>query len=113
MIGKNPKNISYLVGNNAWNISFPVKVHHRGSSIASKSILGSVIGCIEGFEKGFSILESNPNVLIGALVGGPDAMDEFNDARNNYQQTEPSIAGNAPLIGLFAMLNAASAGSGT
>lgn len=81
--------------------------------MASKSILGSIIGCIEGFEKGFSISESNPNVLVGALVGGPDAMDEFNDARNNYQQTEPSIAGNAPLIGLFAMLNAVSAGSGT
>ncbi|KAL0382139.1 UNVERIFIED_CONTAM: Endoglucanase 13 [Sesamum calycinum] len=49
----------------------------------------------------------NPNVLEGAVVGGPDQRDEYRDARDNYQQAEPATANNAPLVGVLASLAAA------
>ncbi|ONK64163.1 uncharacterized protein A4U43_C07F22750 [Asparagus officinalis] len=109
MLGENPKSMSYLVG---YQKNYPSHVHHRGASIASKSVLSSPVGCIEGFQKWFDNKQGNPNVLTGALVGGPDMKDQFHDQRSSYEQTEPSLVGNAPLIGLFAKLNSLSADSG-
>lgn len=48
--------------------------------------------------------EPNPNVICGGLVGGPDKNDGFSDDRSNYEQTEPTISGSAPLVGIFAKL---------
>ncbi|XP_077219614.1 endoglucanase 13-like [Tasmannia lanceolata] len=109
ILGKNPKSKSYLVG---YGSNFPVQVHHRGASIESKSILPAPVGCLEGFENWYNLQKSNPNVIIGALVGGPDQNDEFSDERSNYEQTEPSVAGNAPLVGLFAKLKSTFGNSG-
>ncbi|CAL9200487.1 unnamed protein product [Musa hybrid cultivar] len=102
ILGKNPKSMSYLVGY-GWN--YPTHVHHRGASVPSIFELPSAVGCIDGFDYWYVNKDSNPNVIEGALVGGPDLKDEFYDDRCKYEQTEPSIAGNAPLVGLFAALD--------
>lgn len=93
--------MSYIVG---YGQNYPVHVHHRGASIASKSVLHSAVGCVEGFETWYRRAEGNPNIIYGALVGGPDKNDEFSDDRSNYEQTEPTISGTAPLVGLFSKL---------
>ncbi|URD78825.1 cellulase [Musa troglodytarum] len=102
ILGRNPKSMSYLVGY-GWN--HPSRVRHRGASIPSVFVLPSAVGCIEGFDEWYVSKNGNPNVIEGALVGDPDRRDEFYDDRCKYEQTEPSIAGNAPLIGLFAVLD--------
>ena len=33
--------------------------------------------------------QPNPNLLTGAMVGGPDQNDQFRDSRDNYIQNEP------------------------
>ncbi|KAK4844920.1 hypothetical protein QYF36_026059 [Acer negundo] len=48
---------------------------------------------------------SDPNLLTGAIVGGPDAYDNFADERDNYEQTEPATYNNAPLLGILARLH--------
>ncbi|GER53156.1 endoglucanase 5 [Striga asiatica] len=101
ILGKNPKSISYLVG---YGQNYPIHVHHRGASITSISLLQSSVGCVEGFEVWYKRPNPNPNVVYGALVGGPNANDEFSDDRSNYEQTEPTLSGTAPLVGLFARL---------
>ncbi|KAL8153778.1 hypothetical protein V2J09_011538 [Rumex salicifolius] len=77
----------------------------KGASIASTSALRTPVGCSEGFERWYHRIQADPNVIYGALVGGPDKSDNFNDQRSNYEQTEPTISGTAPLIGLFAKLS--------
>jgi endoglucanase len=37
----------------------------------------------------------NAQTLWGALIGGPDASDNYVDARSNYQQNEPACDYNA------------------
>ncbi|CAN0909125.1 Endoglucanase 5 [Linum grandiflorum] len=82
ILGKNPKSTSYLVG---YGSKYSNHVHHR---------------------------DPNPNVIQGALVGGPDQNDNFSDDRSQYEQTEPTLTGNAPLVGLFAKLHGSSRNSG-
>ncbi|CAL0304309.1 unnamed protein product [Lupinus luteus] len=101
ILGKNPKDISYLVG---YGQNYPLHVHHRGASIASIFSLQSEVGCSQGFDAWYNNPEANPNVIYGGLVGGPDGNDAFSDERSNYEQTEPTLAGNAPLVGIFAKL---------
>lgn len=45
-------------------------------------------------------------------MGGPNNNDEFFDDRSNYEQTEPTISGVGPLIGLFSRLQSLSGKSG-
>ena len=101
ILGNNPKSISYLVG---YGPNYPTHVHHRGASITSIHILHSVVECVQGFEAWYYNPQGNPNVIYGALVGGPNQNDDFSDDRSNYEETEPTLSGNAPLIGLFAKL---------
>lgn len=61
----------------------PVKPHHRGSS------------CVEGQYCDSYSPDPNPNVLYGALVGGPDQNDNWSDDRNNYQTNEVACDYNA------------------
>ncbi|KAL1806818.1 hypothetical protein ACET3Z_029886 [Daucus carota] len=109
LLGKNPKSMSYIVG---YGQNYPNHVHHRGASIASTSVLHSSVGCVQGFETWYRRTERNPNIIYGALVGGPDKNDEFIDNRSNYEQTEPTMTGTAPLIGLFSKLQSLSGKSG-
>lgn len=101
ILGSNPKNMSYLVG---YGPKFPTRVHHRGASIVSYRENKGFIGCTQGYDNWYSSPEPNPNVLFGALVGGPDCQDNFSDERGNYMQTEACTYNTAPLVGVFAKL---------
>ncbi|KAK7264116.1 hypothetical protein RJT34_31720 [Clitoria ternatea] len=101
ILGKNPADMSYLVG---YGQKYPLHVHHRGASIASIFALNYEVGCTQGFEAWYNRPEPNPNVICGGLVGGPNNNDEFSDDRSNYEQTEPTMSGVAPLVGIFAKL---------
>lgn len=102
LLGNNPRATSYMVG---YGNNFPQRVHHRGSSIVSIKVNPSFVSCRGGYDTWFSSKRSDPNLLTGALVGGPDAYDDFADERDNYEQTEPATYNNAPLIGILARLN--------
>ncbi|XP_021661486.2 endoglucanase 11 isoform X2 [Hevea brasiliensis] len=99
--GSNPMNMSYLVG---YGPKYPTRVHHRGASIVSYRENKGFIGCTQGYDNWYSRQEQNPNVLVGALVGGPDCQDNFSDQRGNYVQTEACTYNTAPLVGVFAKL---------
>lgn len=101
ILGSNPMNMSYLVG---YGANYPARVHHRGASIVSYRENKGFIGCTQGYDYWYSRLEANPNVLVGALVGGPDCQDNFVDQRENYMQTEACTYNTAPLVGIFAKL---------
>ncbi|KAJ7964806.1 Endoglucanase [Quillaja saponaria] len=101
ILGSNPMNMSYLVG---YGSNYPQRVHHRGASIVSFRGNKGFIGCTQGYDNWYSKLEPNPNVLVGALVGGPDFEDNFVDQRDNYMQTEACTYNTAPLVGVFAKL---------
>ncbi|KAK1385413.1 Endoglucanase [Heracleum sosnowskyi] len=109
ILGKNPKSMSYIVG---YGQNYPVQVHHRGASIDPISALPSPVGCVQGYEEWYRRPEKNPNVIYGALVGGPNKNDEFKDERDNYEQTEPTISGTASLLGLFSKLSSSYGSSG-
>nr|AAP38171.1 endo-1,4-beta-glucanase [Lilium longiflorum] len=100
ILGHNPQALSYMVdfGNN-----FPLHIHHRGSSIPSVHADAQAIGCDEGFQY-YNTSNPNPNILTGAVVGGPDENDSFADDRDNYSQSEPATYINAPLVGTLAFL---------
>lgn len=102
ILGQNPRATSYLVG---YGTNYPTQVHHRGASIVSYKTNPSFVGCLQGYEDWFNRDQGNPNVLVGALVGGPDINDNFVDERQNYEQTEPCTYNNAPLVGLMAKLH--------
>lgn len=101
ILGSNPQNMSYLVG---YGSNYPKRVHHRGASIVSYRENKGFIGCTQGYDNWYGREETNPNVLIGALVGGPDNEDGFMDQRDNYMQTEACTYNTAPLVGVFAKL---------
>ena len=46
----------------------------------------------------------SPWVLYGAMVGGPDATDCWNDDRANWERNEVALDYNAPVPGLLAWL---------
>lgn len=88
--------MSYLVG---YGDNYPQFVHHRGASIPSDQNPG----CRDGFEW----LESdrpNPNIAMGALVGGPFLNESYVDSRNNSMQAEPSTYNSAVIVGLLSSL---------
>lgn len=61
------------------------------------------IECSAGFAA-YRSDASNPNPLIGAVVGGPDASDSYPDQRSDYERSEPATYINAPLVGALAYL---------
>ena len=80
---------------------FPQKIHHRGSTLPTLDQHPKHIECFEGY-KYFYLDTPNPNILVGALVGGPTEDDSFNDTRLDVSQTEPTTYLNAPFVGLVA-----------
>ncbi|TVU11837.1 hypothetical protein EJB05_45446 [Eragrostis curvula] len=102
VLGSNPRGMSYLVG---YGAKFPARVHHRAASIVPYKHSKEFIGCAQGFDDWFVRKSANPNVVVGAIVGGPDRRDRFRDHRDNYMQTEACTYNTAPMVGMFAMLN--------
>ena len=98
ILGDNPKNMSYVVG---FGNPYPTQVHHRGASIPDGK---SSRGCTSGYRYRDS-KAPNPHVLVGAMVAGPDMHDRFSDVRSNYNQTEPTLVGNACLVAALVALS--------
>uniref|UniRef100_A0ACD5YGM5 Uncharacterized protein n=1 Tax=Avena sativa TaxID=4498 RepID=A0ACD5YGM5_AVESA len=102
ILGRNPLRLSYMVG---YGARFPVHVHHRAASIVSHKANSRFIGCMQGFDDWFGRGRPNPNVLVGAIVGGPNRRDDFRDNRKNYMQTEACTYNTAPMVAVFARLH--------
>lgn len=102
ILGNNPRAMSYVVG---FSDHFPEQVLHRGASIPVKQ---KKHNCDAGV-KWRDSKKPNPNVILGAMVGGPDQKDDFRDIRSNYNYTEPTMAGNAGLVAALVALS----GNGT
>lgn len=100
ILGENPMGMSYMVG---YGNRYPKHLHHRGSSLPCMGSHPEHIGCKDGFAY-FGSGQANPNVLVGAVSGGPDNCDKYADDRSNYQQSEPALYINAPLVGALAYL---------
>ncbi|XP_039031910.1 endoglucanase 2-like [Hibiscus syriacus] len=96
VLGTNPMKISYLVG---YGTRYPLYVHHRGASIP----VNANTGCHDGFKWLYSD-NPNPNIAVGAVVGGPSLNDSFSDTRNNVKQGEASTYNSALLVGLLSGL---------
>ncbi|KAI4319867.1 hypothetical protein MLD38_033415 [Melastoma candidum] len=101
ILGSNPRNMSYLVG---VRIGLPQDdAPQRCLNCVLQEYKG-FIGCTQGYDDWYSSEDANPNVVVGALVGGPDVQDAFVDDRGNYMQTEACTYNTAPLVGVFAKL---------
>lgn len=84
---------SYVVG---YGKNYPKRVHHRGATCPdSPSTCGWEI---------YNSKVGNRHVLHGALVGGPDIYDNFEDNRSNVKQSEVAIDFNAGFTGALARL---------
>lgn len=100
ILGDNPMNMSYMVG---YGNKYPQRIHHRGSSLPSKVDHPQPIACKEGSIY-FNSTGPNPNVLVGAIVGGPGEDDVYDDDRADFRKSEPTTYINAPLVGVLAYL---------
>ncbi|XP_048574614.1 endoglucanase 14-like [Triticum urartu] len=100
ILGKNPMKMSYMVGVGK---RYPLQPHHRGASLPSIRKYPGKISCGKGAEY-FHRSAPNLNVIDGAIVGGPDNNDHYDDSRGNYQQGEPSTYTVAPILGVIARL---------
>ncbi|KAH6795358.1 hypothetical protein C2S51_036344 [Perilla frutescens var. frutescens] len=99
ILGDNPMKMSYMVG---YGSSYPRKIHHRGSSLPSVTVHPQSFGCEGGFQPYYYSSNSNPNILIGAVVGGPNQNDFFPDERGDYSHSEPTTYINAAMVGPLA-----------
>ncbi|WJX34109.1 cellulase [Trifolium repens] len=97
IVGKNPMKMSYLVG---YGDKFPVHVHHRSASIPWDK---RTYNCDNG-RTWLNSKNPNPQILLGAMVGGPDTNDNFVDQRSNQRFNEPTIASNAGLVAALVAL---------
>ncbi|KAK3029061.1 hypothetical protein RJ639_040113 [Escallonia herrerae] len=98
ILGDNPKGMSYMVG---YSNNYPQRIHHRGSSIPSIKDHPQAIACKEGSIY-FNSSNPNPNILVGAVVGGPGEDDAFEDDRADFRKSEPTTYINAPFVGALA-----------
>ncbi|KAK6926466.1 Glycoside hydrolase family 9 [Dillenia turbinata] len=101
ILGKNPNNMSYMIG---FGKNYPTHVHHRGASIVSIKKDPTPVACKEGFDRWLHSQAPNPNVLEGGIVGGPDENDWYSNSRDDSVHAEPATATNAPLVGVLAQL---------
>ncbi|GFQ03145.1 endoglucanase 8 [Phtheirospermum japonicum] len=98
ILGDNPLRMSYMVG---YGPHYPQRIHHRASSLPSLAAHPAHIACKEG-SRYYLSPNPNPNLLVGAVVGGPNSTDAFPDSRPFFQESEPTTYINAPLVGLLA-----------
>ncbi|KAL2512339.1 Endoglucanase 24 [Abeliophyllum distichum] len=98
ILGDNPKGMSYMVG---YSNYYPQRIHHRSSSLPSIKDHPQFIACKEGSIY-FNSSNPNPNVLVGAVVGGPGEDDAYEDDRVDFRKSEPTTYINAPFVGVLA-----------
>ncbi|ONK56125.1 uncharacterized protein A4U43_C10F4380 [Asparagus officinalis] len=102
ILGDNPLQMSYMVG---YGDKFPQRIHHRASSLPSMDVHPEKITC-KGGTPFYLSSQPNPNLLVGAIVGGPDEDDQYLDLRSMFTQSEPTTYINAPMVGLLAYFHA-------
>ncbi|KAK3142183.1 hypothetical protein QOZ80_4BG0343350 [Eleusine coracana subsp. coracana] len=105
VLGDNPKKMSYVVG---YGKKYPKQVHHRGASTPKNGVKYS---CTGGY-KWRDSKKANPNVINGAMVGGPDRNDKYQDSRKNHGQSEPTLVGNAGLVAALVAITNSGRGAG-
>ncbi|XP_039818646.1 endoglucanase 12-like [Panicum virgatum] len=105
ILGDNPRKMSYVVG---YGGRYPRHVHHRGASTPRNRVTYS---CTGG-RRWRDTKKADPNVLTGAMVGGPDRHDRFNDSRMAFGQTEPTLVGNAGLVAALVAVTSSGRGVG-
>ncbi|KAF4376144.1 hypothetical protein G4B88_004948 [Cannabis sativa] len=98
ILGDNPMKMSYMVG---FGGKYPTQVHHRSASIPWD---GHRYTCEDG-HKWLNSKDLNPNILVGAMVAGPDQTDEFLDQRDKPWFTQPTISSNAGLVAALIALH--------
>lgn len=98
ILGVNPIRMSYMVG---FGANYPKRVHHRGSSLPSVASHPHAMSC-ESFQPFFYTANPNPNILVGAILGGPNQNDGFPDDRTDYSHSEPATYINAAAVGPLA-----------
>ncbi|XP_021284950.1 endoglucanase-like [Herrania umbratica] len=99
ILGNNPMNMSYMVG---FGSKHPMQPHHRGASIPSIHSHPTKVSCNDGYSSYYSSDNPNPNQHVGAIVGGPDSNDHYNDQRSDYSHAEPTTYINAAFVGAVA-----------
>ncbi|KAK4747699.1 hypothetical protein SAY87_014285 [Trapa incisa] len=99
ILGVNPLKMSYMVG---YGANFPRRIHHRGSSLPSLVNHPQAIGCDGGFQQFYYTSSPNPNILVGAIVGGPNENDAYPDDRTDYSHSEPATYINGAIVGPLA-----------
>lgn len=100
VLGNNPEGRSYMVG---FGVNPPTQAHHRGASVPALSS-NSVVSCAMSFVNWFNKNGPNFHELTGAIVGGPDRYDNFDDKRWDSSKTEPCTYINSLAIGVLAKL---------
>ncbi|XP_047964737.1 endoglucanase 16 [Salvia hispanica] len=100
LLGKNPENRSYMVG---FGKNPPTQAHHRGASIPKLPKDEKVV-CGSSFGKYLHPDKPNVNELTGAILGGPNKNDKFEDKRNKSSFTEPCTYINSLAVGALAKL---------
>ena len=100
ILGKNPQDRSYMVG---FGKNPPTQAHHRGASVPKLSP-NEMVSCPMSFVYWYNKNVPNPNELTGAIVGGPDEHDIFNDKRWDSPKTEPCTYVNSLAVGPLAKL---------
>ncbi|KNY25560.1 glycoside hydrolase family 9 protein [Pseudobacteroides cellulosolvens] len=88
ILGKNPNNMSYMVG---FGDKYPKFPHHRAAS-----------GMLEGPPADEKKVAPERHILYGALVGGPDKSGVYYDDIDQYVYTETGLDYNAGLVGALA-----------
>ncbi|KAL3498907.1 hypothetical protein ACH5RR_041639 [Cinchona calisaya] len=101
ILGNNPLKMSYMVG---FGNKYPTQLHHRGASIPSIRGHPAKVGCNDGYSTWYSSPNPNPNTHVGAIVGGPNLSDQFNDLRSDYSHLEPTTYMNAAFVASVAAL---------
>ncbi|XP_073101235.1 endoglucanase 8-like [Elaeis guineensis] len=100
ILGSNPRGRSYMVG---FGTNPPTQPHHRGASVP---VLPSntQVDCTMSFANWYQKDQPNPNELTGAIVGGPDRYDNFDDKRSDSSKLEPCTYINSLAVGPLAKL---------
>lgn len=89
ILGQNPAKRSYLIG---YGKNYPRNPHHRTAHGSWENSMQEPI--------------NNRNLLIGALVGGPDEQENWEDDRTDWIRNEVGIGYNAGFTGALAKMYA-------
>ncbi len=89
ILGQNPAKRSYLIG---YGKNYPRNPHHRTAHGSWENSMKEPI--------------DNRNLLIGALVGGPDEQENWEDDRTDWIRNEVGIGYNAGFTGALAKMYA-------